>query len=101
MNETEINRERKPSDYLQVEPMNSVFQKSEAETIMRNILIILRNVGNEWRELSFKEYKAEREKNGNFSDAEQPYFEQVVDYAHPERIGLFCPKYKEIWKRKI
>ena len=87
-----------PSDYLHVEPMNSVFQKSEAETVMRNILIILRNITNDWCDLSFDEYKREREKDGNFSMKEKEYFFKVIDYAHPERIGLFAPAYRKICK---
>jgi hypothetical protein len=89
---------KSPSDYRHVNPMNSVMQKSEAETVMRNIIIILARTGNTWHELSFDEYQKEREKCGNFSRAEKPYFDQVIDYAHPDRIGLFASAYRKIWK---
>lgn len=78
--------------------MDSVLQKTEAEIVMRNIIVILFRTGNKWRKLSFDEYKIEREKDGRFTMSEKEYFDKVMDYVHPERIGLFASGYKEIWK---
>lgn len=86
----------KPSDYLSVEPFNSVTQKREAEIVFKNILKILDRTGNEWRQLPWSEYRQSRQDDGNFSYNEMMYFRQVADYAHPERIWLFSPAYREL-----
>lgn len=87
-----------PEDYAGTDPRDSVCQKVEAEIIMSNIVSILYRTKNEWRDLAWEEYKSEREKDGNFTESEKKYFEMVIEYAHPEKIGLFCKRYKQIWK---
>ena len=52
----------KPSDFLEY-PWNSVTKNSEYETIALNIMVILKRTGDEFRELSFDEYKTERLKD--------------------------------------
>ena len=59
-----------PSDF-KVFPWSSVSKNSETETIAQNIMIILSRTGNEFRELSWDEYKEERLKDGGFSDRER------------------------------
>lgn len=71
---------KKPSDFTE-QPWNSVLQKSEAETIARNIMVILKRTGNKWRKLSWEEYKSEREKDGEFTESERGYFNQVLPYT--------------------
>jgi len=39
----------KPSDFTN-EPMGSVLQKSEAETVARNIMVILKRTGDTYKE---------------------------------------------------
>lgn len=85
----------KPSDFTN-EPHNSVLQKSEAETIAQNIMVILKRTGNEFRELSFEEYKKEREKDGNFHIIEKGFFEQVIGYCKsPDTAKLFSKRWSD------
>jgi hypothetical protein len=78
--------------------MGSVARKSEAETVARNIMFILKATGDEWRSLTWDEYKMERQTNGQgFSEKEKPYFEQVVGYCVSEQTArLFCSGWKEV-----
>ncbi len=93
----------KPSDFT-VKPWSSVFMKSEAESIARNIMIILKRTGDIWRELSWEEYSLERKKDaetdkgGGFNSwKEEPFFEQVQPYTvSEEQARLFSPTWKEI-----
>lgn len=79
------------------QPMNSVKQKSEAETVARSIMIILARNGNEWRLLGWDEYEAERRKDGHFTMSEQPYFNDVVMYTESEQTArLFSPVWHDI-----
>lgn len=73
--------ELKPSDFAKIDPMNSVFRKSEYETIARNIMVILSRTGNKFRHLSWKEYKTERLKDGNFTEMEKFYFDEVIRWC--------------------
>ena len=74
----------KPSDFLHDDPYDSALQNSECETIARNIIVILKRTGDEFRELSFEEYKAEREKDKAFSQREKSYFDKVNPYCKDE-----------------
>jgi hypothetical protein len=79
----------KPSDLAKHQPYNSKVQKTESEIIARNIMWILKRTGNEWRTLSWEEYKEERLKDGNFSEYhEREYFHAVTC---PENARGFCP----------
>jgi len=78
----------KPSDFI-LFPKNSLVQKTEAEYVARNIMIILARTGNVFRPLEWKEYKKERTKDGWRPesweiDGEQGWFDMVI--AH--RINL-------------
>ena len=78
-------------------PWNSVLQNSEPETIACNIMNILKRTGDTWRALSWEEYCKERLKDGNFSETEKDYFEQVIGYCCSEQTAkLFSPDWKEI-----
>lgn len=79
-----------PSDFTK-HPYNSVLGKSEAETIARNIMIILKRTGDEFRLLSWNEYKSERLKDGGFTERERSYFDQVVGFCVSEHSAkAFC-----------
>lgn len=79
-----------PSNYTGY-PWNSVLEKSEAETVARNIMTILKRTGDTWRELTWEEYKTERLKDGRFSEMEQGYYEQVIPYCKSaDTANLFC-----------
>ena len=85
----------KPSDFTN-DPMGSVLQKSEAETIAQNIMVILKRTGKEFRELSFEEYKREREKDGDFHIIEKKYFEQIIGYCKsPDTAKLFSKRWAD------
>lgn len=88
---------KKPSDFC-VFPWASVLQNSESETIALNIMKILERTGNQFRILSWDEYKEERLKDGNFSDNEKPYFIRVMDFClFPETAKLFSQEWNKIY----
>jgi len=79
-----------PSNFLS-NPMGSVLRKSEHETIARNIMVILERTGNIFRELTWDEYKKERKKDGNFSEGEKSYFDDVIIYCKSaDTAKCFC-----------
>lgn len=86
-----------PSDFCII-PWGSVLKNTESERIAENIMIILKRTGNVFRLLTWDEYKAERLKDGNFTENEKPYFIRVMDYClFPETAKLFSPKWMEIY----
>lgn len=70
----------KPSNFINY-PWSSVLNKSEYETVAQNIMKILKRTGDEFRPLSFTEYKTERIKDGNFTDNEENYFNEVIIFC--------------------
>ncbi len=87
----------KPSDFSSIDPMGSVLQKSEHETIAQNIMVILKRTGDKFRELSWDQYATERKKDGNFSDGEKKYFEEVIGYCKsPDTAKLFSPAWADV-----
>jgi hypothetical protein len=88
----ESNIELKPSDFAKISPMNCVFKHHEHEIIAQNIMQILKRTGNEFRPLSWKEYKDERLKDRGFTEAEKPYFNLVVNWCTlPGNAVQFAP----------
>lgn len=84
-----------PSDFMDY-PFDSVFKKSECETVAQNIMKILSRTGDEFRKLSFNEYKKERIADGNFSDGEKQFFDMVIPYCKsPDTARLFS----KIWNK--
>jgi hypothetical protein len=69
-----------PFDFCE-KPWSSIFYKSEPESILRNIMVILYRTGNTWRELPEEEYISERQKDGHFTTSELPYFREVLPYT--------------------
>ena len=87
-------KEKRPSDFIK-DPFDSIKQKAEHEQIAFNIMLILKRTGNVFRKLSWTEYKKERLKDGNFSDGEKGYFNDVIDYCKSEDTAkLFSPNWK-------
>jgi len=82
-----------PSHYLQ-RPVGSVSQNGDTETIARNIMAILSREGNQFRELSFDEYKLSRIQDGatEFAvSAEKPHFDIAAPYCiSAQRANDFC-----------
>lgn len=71
----------KPSYFADIIPMSCIFRKAEHEIIAQNIMTILSRTGNEFRDLSWEEYKQERLKDGNFSEREKIFFDEVIEYC--------------------
>ena len=74
----------KPSMFLAF-PWESQLGKTEAETVARNTMVIRSRLGDKW-DLSWKEYKAERKKDGDYPESEKEYFDQVMKLI-PDAIG--------------
>jgi hypothetical protein len=81
----------KPSEFTK-HPYGSVLQNNESESVARNIMVILTRLGDEFRLLSWGEYKQEREKDGNFTMSEKTYFDRVVGFCvAAESAKAFSP----------
>ena len=86
----------KPSNYKQ-HPYDSVLHKNEAETIARNIMVILSRTGDTFRPLTWDEYKAERLKDGSFTESERENFEQVAGFcASQHSVRAFSPSWASV-----
>ncbi len=86
----------KPSDFTKY-PFDSVLQNNECETVARNIMVILRRTGDEFRILSWGEYKQERVKDGGFTMSEKDYFDRVAGFCvAAESAQAFSPAWKNI-----
>ena len=82
-----------PSDFTRT-AFDSVLKNSECETIARNIMVILSRTGNQFRLLSWDEYKEQRTKDGNFTESEKQYFDRVVGFCvAAESAKAFCPSW--------
>ncbi len=91
----------KPSLFT-ILPIGSVCQKSEAETIATNIMVILKRTGDIFRKLTWEEYKEERLKDGKFSSGEASYFDMVIDYCTDAKsASLFSPAWKDVYDKTI
>lgn len=86
----------KPSGFLRMSNMGSVTHNAESERIARNIMVILSRTGDTFRRLEWDEYKAERMKDGGFTERERIYFDKVIDYCKSaDTAALFAPGWKE------
>lgn len=88
-------------------PWSCVFMNADHEQIAVNIMTILKRTGDKWRELSWDEYLAERQKDGggntsNYSSShgflsEQTCFDAVQPYTvSPEKAVEFSETWAEI-----
>lgn len=94
----------KPSIFV-CNPMGSVLQKSEAETVASNIMIILSRTENTFRDLTWEEYvkeRAEDQRFAKFDHAEQGYFNQVIGYCKSaDTAVLFSPAWKKAYEESL
>jgi hypothetical protein len=73
-------------------PYDSAANNAESEVVARNIMVILGRTGDQFRQLTWEEYKSERIKDGNFTEREKQYFQVVVQHcASAENALRFCP----------
>lgn len=85
-----------PGDFTEF-PYSSTFRKIEAEVIAVNIMVILSRTGNKFRDFSWKEYKKERLKDGEFTESEREYFDKVIGYCKSsDTAGLFSKIWREV-----
>ncbi len=92
-----------PSHFKNHEPFGCIFKEkaSEHETIAKNIMVILSRTGNVFRNLSWKEYKEEREKDDNFTEQEKYFFNRVNRYcSSSENATKFSPNWKNILEKE-
>lgn len=86
----------KPSYFAKTYPIGSVLQKSEAETVARNIMVILSIEDDEWKTLSWDDYLAGRIATDKKADIdkvkyEKSYFEKVIPYCvSADNARRFC-----------
>ena len=71
---------RKPSSFRN-HPFSLVLAKNEAETVARNVMVILARTGDKFRPLLWDEYVLERGKDNMECSSEKKYFEQIIDYC--------------------
>ncbi len=84
-------KKSKPSDFL-THPWDCAIklQAHECELIARNIMAILSRTGDKFRKLTWDQYKEERKMDGDFSEQEQLFFVNVIDYCKsPATAKLF------------
>lgn len=87
-----------PSNFLS-HPWDSVQQSTEAETVARNIMVILSKAGDTFRRLSWEEYREAWLKDGRFTEMERVYFEQVWPYTlSAEKAAMFSPVWAQAAK---
>jgi hypothetical protein len=77
-------------------PYDSVFYNSETETVALNIMKILSRTGDNFRSIDWEEYKAERIKDGNFTESEKEYFVKVIPYFRDYyTVALFSSEWRK------
>lgn len=92
-----IVEKNKPSDFKNYS-WDSVARKSESEVIAQNIMKILSRKGDVFPEelLTFEQYKEARLEDGNFSEGEKYYFDQVIGYCKSaDTAKLFSKSWRE------
>ena len=91
MNITEL----KPGHFT-VYPMGSIKQSAGSQIVAQSINIIRERLGNDWA-LSWDQYKAERVKDGDFTDKEKKYFDSVIDLiSSAEACINFSPSWSKV-----
>ena len=71
-------------------------RQSEYETIAQNVMVILKRTGDEFRPLTFEEYKEERMKDENFSEKERAYFDEVIKFCVSAETAILFSKAWEL-----
>lgn len=85
-----------PSDF-NVFPLASVVRDGNAEQVAQYIMAILSRTGNTWRNLSWDEFKAERNKDERFHLNEKDWYNKVIEYCQSAQTArLFCKDWAKI-----
>lgn len=94
----------KPSNF-KTWPWSCVFQNAEREQVALNIITILARTGNEWREMLWPEYLAERIKDGGGNTShnqhtEQDCFYDVAPYTvSAKAAATFSPTWANVFQQ--
>jgi hypothetical protein len=87
----------KPSVISKAYPWSSIFQNSETEIVAQNTARILARTGDTFRDIGLDEYRAEREKDGNYSYREEALFEKVRPYfKSADTAATFCKDWTKL-----
>ena len=86
----------RPSDFAKVFPCMSVFGKAEAESVAQNIMKVLENTGDTFRELCWGEYV--KEKEGKINSDDRWFFKEVVKYCETEEAAR---EFAVVWWRIV
>ena len=70
----------KPSQFVDINPIASIFRNSERETILRNALIISKREGDTFG-LTKELYELHRKQDGNYSREESKIADEVLPYV--------------------
>ena len=82
-----------PSNFT-IFPSDSVLRNYESEKIAHNIMVILARTGNTFRDLTWWEYRAERQADGHFTESERIYFDRVIGYCHSQETAIL---FSSVW----
>lgn len=74
-----------PSTFSKIFPTACIYGQAEYEMIAQNVMAILKRTGDNFRLLSWEEYKRERKVDGNFTEREKKYFDKVVGSCEAEK----------------
>ena len=80
----------KPSDLIDIYPWDSVFQSAEHETTACCLMRYLYETGNEFKQITFDEYKNKQPK------ANKKRFEEVIRYFKSEDTIILFSKCYEV-----
>lgn len=87
----------KPSDLVGIFPFASIMQKSECETIAKNIIVIQSRIDNKFQLIDWDTYYVHRRKDGEFSDGEKKFYEMVAHLLTTEEL---VRKFSKYWNLK-
>ncbi len=73
---------------------DSVAKNNEQEVVARNIMVILSRAGDEFREMTWQEYKDWRVKEGRFTESEHSYFDRAVKFC---RTAETAACFSQVW----
>ncbi len=77
-------------------PWGSMLQNHQSEVVAQHIMDILARSGDVFRDLAWDEYIVWRLKDGNFSEFEKQYFDNVIYLAKGEKTQVL--NFSKTWK---
>lgn len=83
----------KPSDFVAF-PEASVLQSCEAEVVAKNVMIVQRDLGDEWREVTEQEYLDGCKRYGFSGAADLSLFRKVQKYTTSPTAAA---GFSEVW----